>query len=195
MDDPTIADFPYNQNFDGTWAGSPAAPLGWAVINANSDSYTWQQANTYITPTPSLPYAAHGMGNTNDYLITPAIDLTDFNARIKWMDRVESAYYVNSYKVLVSTTDAQISSFVDDLGTYNCANTAWTEHILNLDAYNGQTIYVAFYQFASASTNWGFGIDDFSIEEMPSQPSFAVNPTAWDFGIVDLVAPRPNSSP
>ncbi|MFH1121319.1 MAG: choice-of-anchor J domain-containing protein [Bacteroidota bacterium] len=165
--DPTIVNFPYTQNFDGTWSGSPAAPYGWTVINANSDSYTWNRNNTYITPTHSLPYAAHGMGNTNDYLISPPISLGSIDARIKWWDKVESASYVNSYRVLVSTTTPDISSFTNDLGIYNCSNTAWTEHILELSSFTG-TIYVAFYQLASASTYYGFGIDDFTIEEIPS---------------------------
>jgi len=166
-----ITTFPYTENFDGTWVGTPAAPQCWTVINANSDSYFWSRANTYITPTHSPLYAAHGMGNTNDYLITPQLDLTGLNTRILWWDKVESATRINSYRVLVSTTTPEIASFTDDLGIYNCANTAWTEHLLDLSAYNGQTIYVAFYQFASAATNYGFGIDDVTFEEIPACPA------------------------
>lgn len=170
--DPTIysGDLPHTENFDGDWTGSPAAPLGWTVINANSDSYYWSQDNTYITPTHSGDYAAHGMGNTNDYLITPPIDLSDTDARISWWDKVESASYANSYKVLLSTTDTQIASFTEELGDFTCINTAWTEHTLNLNTYNGQTVYIAFYQYASAATNYGFGIDDVKIDIILPQP-------------------------
>ncbi|MDD2228440.1 MAG: choice-of-anchor J domain-containing protein [Candidatus Cloacimonetes bacterium] len=180
--DPTIATFPHTQNFDDTWAGSPAAPTNWTVINANSDSYYWSQANTYITPTHSGTYAAHGMGNTNDYLITPPINLAA-DTRMKWWDKVESATKVNTYDVLVSITDTAIASFTDNLGTFNCANTAWTEHTLNLDAYTGRTVYIAFYQTASAATNYGFGIDDFLLEAIPANPTFTLTPnlSSWDF--------------
>jgi hypothetical protein len=190
--DPTIASFPYTENFDGTWEGSPAAPSGWTVINANNDSYVWSQANTYITPTHSTPYAAHGMGNTNDYLITPPVDLTGINARMKWWDKVESANQANSYKVMLSTTDTQISSFVVELGNIVCTNTTWTEHTIDLDAYAGQTVYLAFYQYASGSTVYGFGIDDFLLEEIPAGPVISVNPDVWDFGtqIIRTTTPK-----
>lgn len=168
MADPTITAFPYVENFDGTWAGTPAAPTNWTVINANSDLYFWKQANTYISPTHSLPYAAHGMGNSNDWLITPPINLTDFDAIIKWWDKVESATYANKYKVFVSTTTPEIASFTNELGDFNCINVPWTEHSLDLSAFNGQTVYVAFYQYFSGSTFYGFGIDDFSISEKPT---------------------------
>jgi len=173
--------FPFSENFDGTWSGSPAAPTGWTVVNANSDSYFWSQANTYISPTHSGTYAAHGMGNTNDYLITPPIDLTGIDARMKWWDKVESASYPNSYKVLLSTTDASPASFTIELGDFTCTNTAWTEHTINLDAYTGEIVYIAFYQYASAATNWGFGIDDFLLEEIPAMPVFTHSPTALAF--------------
>ncbi|MCB5252727.1 MAG: choice-of-anchor D domain-containing protein, partial [Candidatus Cloacimonetes bacterium] len=179
--DPTITSFSHTENFDGTWSGSPAAPLGWTVINANNDSYMWSQASTYITAR-SAPHTAHGMGNADDYLITPQIDLIGVDVRMKWWDIVESASYANSYKVLLSTTDPEIASFTVELADITCANTEWTEHTLNLDAYNGQTVYIAFYQYASAATYYGFGIDDFLLEEIPEGPVFVIDPIGKDFG-------------
>ena len=181
--------FPYIEDFDGDWTGSPAAPLGWTVINADGDSYLWTQANTYISPTHSGSYAAHGMGNTDDYLITPPIDLSDINARISWWDKVESVSYPNSYKVLLSTTDPDIESFTVELGDFTCTNTAWIEHNINLSEYNGQTVYIAFYQYASDSTYWGFGIDDVKIDIiLPSPPEPAT--VAWPLdGMTTFVDP------
>ena len=162
-----ISSFPITENFDGTWAGSPAAPDCWTVINNNNDSYLWSRANDYISPTHSGTYAAHGMGNTDDYLITPQLDFTGVNTIIKWWDKVESSSYPNTYHVLVSTTNKDASSFTIDLGTYTCTNTAWTEHSIVLSAYTNQTIYIAFHQTASGSPWYGFGIDDVSIEVVP----------------------------
>jgi len=164
-----VTTFPFEENFDGTWSGSPAAPTCWSVVNNDADTYTWTQSNTYITPTHSVPYAAQGMGNQDDYLITPALVFAD-DYRVKWWDKVESASYNNTYDVLISTTTNDIASFTDNLGTYNCVNVPWTEHILNLDAYNGETIYIAFHQTYSAATYYGFGIDDVLVEEIPACP-------------------------
>ncbi|MFO7655384.1 MAG: choice-of-anchor J domain-containing protein, partial [Candidatus Krumholzibacteriia bacterium] len=127
-----ISDFPYVQSFDGNWSGDPAAPAGWAVINADGDDFTWTQSNNYIDPTPSEPYAAHGMGNQDDWLISPPIDLSESFAVMKWFDVVESETRNNSYKVLVSTTMPSIDAFTDELADIDCQNTDWTEHSLSL---------------------------------------------------------------
>ena len=181
MPDPTVSSFPWSEDFDGTWIGAPPAPAGWAVVNANSDSYLWSQDDTYISPTHSGSYAAHGMGNTDDWLISPPIDLTGVDVRMKWWDVVESATHVNSYKVMLSTTNDNIASFTVELGDYDCSNEDWTEHTLNLDAYTNQTVYIAFYQYASAATYYGFGIDDVLLEEIPTSPTFAYTPTSLAF--------------
>ncbi len=165
-----VSVFPYSENFDGNWMGIPAAPECWKVVNADEDSYMWSQSAQYLLPAHSAPYAAHGMGNGDDWLITPQIDLSGIKAEIKWWDKVESSTKINSYSVLVSTTDSDIASFTDELADIDCSNISWLEHTLNLSAYDGETIYIAFYQYYSASTVYGFGIDDFSISEMPACP-------------------------
>ncbi|MGI6198142.1 MAG: choice-of-anchor J domain-containing protein, partial [Candidatus Cloacimonadaceae bacterium] len=182
---PIISNFPYLQNFDGEWTGTPAAPEGWRVVNADNDSYTWRQANTCILPTHSEPYAAHGRGNTNDWLITPPVDLTGFNATMKWWDKVENSSLPNSYKVMVSTTTADVSAFTTQLTDITCNNTAWTEHTLDLSAYVGQTVYIAFHQYSSYE-HFSFGIDDFLLEGTPLTPIFAYTPTVLDFDAVRI---------
>ncbi|MFA7543495.1 MAG: choice-of-anchor D domain-containing protein, partial [Candidatus Cloacimonadaceae bacterium] len=189
--DPTISSFPYLQNFDGDWTGTPAAPLDWTVINANNDSYTWKRANTYITPTHSQPYAAHGSGNNNDWLITPPIDLTNDYVKIKWWDRVEGASQPSSYRVYVSTTGSSIGAFDELLVDITCTNTVWSEHEINLSAYHGQIVFIGFHQYYSYSSAWGFGIDDFSVESIPTHPILGYSPEALNFGTVSYNTPTP----
>ncbi|MDD3578614.1 MAG: choice-of-anchor D domain-containing protein [Candidatus Cloacimonetes bacterium] len=107
--------------------------------------------------------------------------MTGVDARMKWWDKVESTTKPNSYKVLLSTTDTLPASFTVELGDFVCTNTAWTEHTINLDAYTGEIVYIAFYQYASAATNYGFGIDDVLLEEIPTSPTFAYTPTSLAF--------------
>jgi hypothetical protein len=180
--DPTISIFPYDMGFEDAWVGTPPAPaVGWTVINANTDTYTWRQGATYISAHTGL-WFAQGMGNTNDWMITPPIDAS-VNLRLKWWDAVESASYPNSYRVMVSTTDNNIGSFTQ-IADFTCSSTTWVEHTLNLDAYTGSVIYLAFYQYASGSTYWDFGIDDLRLEEIPLLPVLALTPTSKDFGAV-----------
>ncbi|SVC33494.1 uncharacterized protein METZ01_LOCUS286348, partial [marine metagenome] len=150
-----------SEDFDDTWSGSPAAPSGWLVVNNDGDNYTWSRSATYVPEVNT--YGAHGMGSQDDYLISPALTLSG-SSLIKWWDVVESATKNNTYDVLVSTTTSDIASFTANLGTFDCTNTALTEHELSLSAYAGSTIYVAFHQTYSAATYYGFAIDDVSVE-------------------------------
>lgn len=163
----TITSFPYIEDFDGTWSGTPAAPTGWTVINADNDDRLWSQLATELV-SHSAPYTANGSGNTDDYLITPRIDLTGIDIKMKWWDtsQSQSIAQVDSYKVLLSTTDTEIASFTDELVDITCTNEEWTEHTLNLDAYNGQTVYIAFFQYAASDEfyEYDFGIDDFRLD-------------------------------
>lgn len=162
------SDFPLTQNFDGTWFGSPEAPLCWTVVNNDNDSNTWSQSASYITPR-SGSSTAHGWGNEDDYLISPALDFSATNdMQIRWYDVVQSSSQNNTYDVLVSTTNTDVASFTDNLGTFDVTNIEWEEHILDLSAYTGQTIYVAFHQTYSASSYWGFAIDDVTFMEAPT---------------------------
>jgi len=161
-----VATFPFLQNFDGTWSHSPEAPQNWQVVDVGgSGSFTWLQDNVL---SHSGYYSARGKGNgaCNDYLISPPLLLPDTAIRLTWWDIVSNAASNNSYKVLLSTTNNQISSFTTELGDYNCTNTAWTMHTLDLSAYKGQDIYIAFYQYYSQSQYDYFSIDDILIETL-----------------------------
>ena len=165
-----VTAFPYTEDFDTDWSC-------WSVNNADGDNYTWSQSATYITPR-SGDFTAHGMGSNNDYLISPKFSLTG-NERVVWYDIVESASNNNTYDVLLSTTGKEISDFTVNLGTYDCTNVTWTEHILNLSAYTGD-VYIALHQTNSASTYYGFGVDDFTVMENPS----CIDPT--DVTVADI---------
>ncbi len=183
VEEPTLSTFPHTENFDGLWLGNPAAPELWKVVNANNDNYTWRQTLDYFTSScRSAPYAANGTGNTNDYLISPAFDLTGVYAKLQWWDKVVREYYPSSYKVLISTTTTDISAFTTELGTFDCYNTNWTEHEFDLAAYKDQRIYVAFYQFASASLQYEFVIDDVSITKAPDNAVFNISPEVINLG-------------
>jgi hypothetical protein len=156
-----VTEFPFVENFDGDWTS-----WCWTIINADNDDYTWNQSDTYITPVMSGDYAAHGMGNQDDYLITPALAL-DAEYQFSWYDKVESSSNNNTYEILVSTTGMQPENFTDNLGTFDCMNTDWEKHTVYLTDYAGQTIYIAIHQTYSAASYWGFGIEDVSIDLKP----------------------------
>jgi hypothetical protein len=85
-------------------------------------------------------------GTASRWLITPAINLGAYGNFIEWQAKSHDASYPDDYMVLVSTTDDQIASFDDTIGTVIGENFEWTSRKLNLstNGYNSQTIYVAF---------------------------------------------------
>jgi len=161
---PAITSFPYTQDFDGSLTSGVWDC--WKVLNIDGGA-TWSQSSTYISPR-SGSWTAHGMGNNDDYLITPKLSLGTGSYRVKFWDVVESSSYNNTYMVLVSTTGTAPSDFTDTLITINCTNTTMQEHVVNLTGYTNQDIYVAFHQTFSAASYYGFGIDDFTAEKIPS---------------------------
>ena len=198
----------FTEDFDGVWGvyntspfAAPAPAPGWTVINADNDNNTWSQANTYISGALN-GFGAHGMGNNNDVLSTPLL-ISSGADRLIWSDVVESAAYMNSYRVTVTqyADDYSLSTFevpfvdsntgnlislpgmaYDTLGTYDCINTALEEHVLDLSSVPaGAKFRVSFYQNFSAATFYGFAIDDVTFEPLPSAAVLSVSETALSF--------------
>ena len=168
---------PYLQNFDGTWRLSPAAPPAWNVIDVGgTGSNTWVR---YTTSPHSAPASARGFEYdvADDYLVSPPLVLPDTALQISWWDIVTNAS-LNSYKVLLSTTNKAISSFTVELGDFDCTNTAWEKDSIDLTDYKGQTVYIAFYQYYSQSSGEYFRIDDIFIETL--LPGSATEPAPSD---------------
>ena len=164
------------EGFDGPWTGDPAAPAGWTVVNSGDDFYTWRQANTYIPEVNG--YAAYGSGNQDDWLISPLLTI-DGGYNLKWWDVVESSFYNNTYDVYVFPAGDTTAGV--NLGTYDCVNTVLTQHILNLSAYDGQSISIGFHQTYSYSSGWGFGIEDVTVEPLPQTPIISVSSSSLGF--------------
>ena len=160
-----------DENFDGPWTGDPAAPSGWQVVNVDG-GYTWRQGNTYI---PEVDvYAAYGSGNNDDWLISPTMSLVGHKL-LKWWDVVESSSFPNNFDVYIFPGGfAGDASAGVNLGSYECTNTELTQHSVDLGAYDGQTVSIAFHQTFSTSPGWGFGIDDVTVEDAPTVPIVVV---------------------
>ena len=175
---------PYLQNFDGAWAHNPEEPPAWRVIDADGGGMNWMRSTT--SP-HSSPASARGYEylEANDYLISPPLVLPDTAIQMTWWD-ITTNSSLNSYKVLLSTTNKAVSSFTVELGDYNCTNNTWEQRSLSLGAYNNQTVYIAFFQYYSTASGENFRIDDVFIETRLPGP--ATNPLPSD-GLLTMVNP------
>lgn len=87
------------------------------------------------------------IGKANRWIVTPAITLGAFGNFLEWQARSHDQSFPDNYKVLISTTDNQVSSFTDTLAVVLGETSAtWSTRTVNLSSkgYNSQTVYIAF---------------------------------------------------
>jgi len=142
----------FSENFQsGIPAGFLLVNLDQNLPNAQTSEYTnaWiavtdpQNINDTIAATTSF-FASPDTANR--WLITPAISLGAFGNYVQWNGKSQDASFPDTYLVLLSTTDTQISSFTDTLAFVVGEYAEWTQREVNLtgQGYNNQTIYLAF---------------------------------------------------
>ena len=122
-------------------------------------------------------------GTADRWLITPALNLGAYGNYIGWSARSQDASFPDSYRVLLSTTDNNISSFTDTLGSIAGEFVDWTDRFVNLSTqgYLNQTVYIAFVNVTS--NGFKLYIDDIhawkedpvSVNELVI-PSFHISP-------------------
>ncbi|MDO5654836.1 MAG: choice-of-anchor J domain-containing protein [Flavobacteriaceae bacterium] len=92
-------------------------------------------------------------GQSNDWLITPAITLpTDGNPTLYWKAKSYDFELSESYDIMVSTTQNEMSDFSVLHSVLNEQAFEFNSRTLNLSEFAGQTIYLAFVN----RTNNGF---------------------------------------
>lgn len=141
QDDFQTAGFPTGYTLydvDGNTVNSQIAgvfPNAWNRLQFTSNQGAWFIASTSMyTPT----------GTANDWVITPKIQLDSNTTNFLYFDaRNGSAAPYDSYEILVSTTDTLRSSFTS-VFSVAAENPTWTTRAVNLTAFAGQEVYIAF---------------------------------------------------
>jgi hypothetical protein len=154
----------FTQNFSSTTG--VGLPAGWVQNNVDGktpastaamNSYSFA-TNAWVTrnlSTSTDPItAAHGRvavstsyytpaGTSNDWLITPTFSVPA-NGVLAWSAMATDPNYPDGYLVKVSTTGTATANFSTTLLTVSGENNSWTNRSINLNAYVGQTIQIAF---------------------------------------------------
>ena len=170
----------FQEAFNGGTVSSP--PNGFTVVNndacqvnnatifPNNSWVVWEDGTDTFAGAQSWSNPA---GCTaDDWLITPAIDLSAATGSVALNWRAQSfeggaSGFPESYEVLLSTTGANApADFTTTLFSIAQEEDEWTSRSVDLAAYAGQTIYVAFRLTSTdMSQLW---IDDISVRE-PAQ--------------------------
>lgn len=118
-----------------------------------------------------------GTGPNNDWLISPLVKVSEGMFLEFYAQSWGGWVAIEQFKVWVSTTDKEISSFtcISGESPVNAPIGEWTKFVYELDTYANQDIYVAI----QCVTSWGlvFLIDDITFKvEKNSLPEFKSSP-------------------
>lgn len=126
--------------------------------------------------------------SNNDWMISPRVLLGDNPALNLWVKSYTDAYGLEKYKILVSETDMEPSSFTTIAGPLTAPADDWTYVSYSLDNYTGKEVYVAIQ--CVSSDNFVFMIDDveitFTVDAGKQElPVFSVYPNP-SYGVLNI---------
>ncbi|MCL1933735.1 MAG: M6 family metalloprotease domain-containing protein [Candidatus Azobacteroides sp.] len=143
-------------------------PATWGNIDADNDGKTWTASTgagvTGAGFVTSASYDASGAITPDNWLITPAISISKGNRLNYYVKPSNASFPEETYGVFISTTGSDIASFdatplrKETLQGWN----AWQKRIIDLSAYEGETVYIAFRHY-DCSDQVSIQLDDISI--------------------------------
>ncbi|MDY6371674.1 MAG: C10 family peptidase [Bacteroidales bacterium] len=173
-DDCVVTTLPYTMGFESN------EDLGcWTLRDADGDGNNWgvAEAGALGTVAYSLSWDnTDGALTPDNWLYMPGIALpAGQNIAMTWVDgSIDSVYFQEHYGVFVATTaDAEPSEYTQLWHTTLTTHTA-TTRTLDLSAYAGQTVYLAFRHYNSDDVHV-FYIDNINVSvHVPTPPTVAV---------------------
>ena len=178
-----------DENFEGN-----TLPLGWTTIDADGDGHQWEHSSVqgvfYQTHSGSGAATSYAkLNNTaltpDDWLVSPPITLVGNSTLSFW--RMVAYFNYTHYGVFISTTSATDPTAFTLLYEEDptSASYAWTERTINLNAYTGSTVYIAFRHF-NTTNKIGIAIDDVVVTSESAGPIITANPNMLQFPNVPM---------
>ncbi|MCR5549874.1 MAG: choice-of-anchor J domain-containing protein [Bacteroidales bacterium] len=188
----------FTENFDS------GMPTGWTQIDANNDGMGWEHSSNPVSYFPtgvdltgtghngSTAYILSGSFTNvsqtaitpDNWLITPAINLTANSTLRFYVCAQDANYAAEHYGVFISTTNATSTTAFTMLNEWTVGSSkvqsAWEEKIVDLSAYTGQTVYIAFRHF-NCNDQFLLNLDDVTITANPTTPTITANPISFSF--------------
>lgn len=156
----------------------------WTFFDADGDGYGWDLdywngSNYHHNGTGVAGSASFinqvGVLTPDNWMITPQIQVPAEGATLNWyVGGVDASYFSEHYTVLVSTTGTNTTDFTNMVFDGNVANVNFTLKSLDISAFAGQNIYIAFRHCNSTDVYWML-VDD--IEVIPGQHAGISNVT------------------
>jgi hypothetical protein len=165
----TIDMLPFAETFEDT-----STTLNcWTIINANNDDDAWTFANSsYNAHSGSYSaqiYTDYNAGVNNDWLISPAITLSEAAILTYWY-KARSSAEPDAFEVLLSTTGNQPADFTHTLlPSTEFNNTTYQEKKLDLSGYSNSTVYIAWHVPQGGPDGYYINIDDVTVRLISSE--------------------------
>ena len=128
-------------------------PAGWSIVDNDGDTYNWYKADTLLAAHGGIAIATSasyindpGAALTPDnWLITSQIENVDAAQSVSWWVAAQDpAWAGDKYAVMISTATAALSDFTITLHEETLSSAVFEQHVYDLSAYEGQSIYIAF---------------------------------------------------
>ena len=154
----------WSEDFSSTTA--PTLPANWVQLsldnltpNSGVASYSFSATRGWVSRNATSLYPTYGRvaastswyssaGISNDWLITPSFTVPT-GAYFEWEAIALDPSFADGYRVMISTTGTATSAFTTTLLTVSAENSSWTARSLNLSAYVGQTVNIAFQNYSN----------------------------------------------
>lgn len=161
----------YDEDFEGASGG--ALPTNMTSIDSDGDTYDWYTVSgsaTQGTYATSASWVSGTILYPDNWMFSPAIDLTGASGTIvlEWMAYGQDQSYADEHYTAYVTTGTQISdttttSFSETLGA---TNSQWVSRYIDISAYAGQTIHIAF-RHHDVYDMFRLNIDDIKVRSLP----------------------------
>ena len=156
--------FPFTEDFETPWLGTPAAPVCWSQITV-SGTKIWEQSETSPHGGTKCANAPFEFDGGEHLLITPKLDFGTSNYRLKfWLKGGISSG--TDLKIQIAADNSNANNFTTDLAYFIAGEnmpTVWTQIVIDLSDYeNGQ--YIAFRTIDA--DGFILYIDDVTVEEI-----------------------------
>jgi hypothetical protein len=169
---------------------APGLPAQWIAADADGDGYGWEMdgsatASTGLRCASSASYV-NGVGATtpDNWLISRGINLTGYSvSQLTYGVAAQDGDYTGDHlEVWVSTTGNRPADFTDPVDDYTATEATWQERTVDLSAYTGETIYLAF-RHCKCTDRYRISIDDVRVHGAgATTPLLAYAPVSQHFG-------------
>ncbi len=144
---------------------------GWTSVDNDGDGNDWfvydydgTQAHTGTYSMASASWSTSALTPEN-WLISPAIDLTSVSGTVMlswWVGAQDLTWPAENYKVVLSTTGTNVTDFTNNLFEETLTSGDWAERSVNISAYAGETVYIAFVHY-DCTDQFYLKIDDMAV--------------------------------